>query len=123
MWAVAWDDQRMSTPTRTPGRPTDGGPVVAVRIRDRVAAWCDGQFSGDPDLIAEARHAATISKEVALSIDGPTVTASLDTPLGVVAALMSGDPHRAVIEQAPDEVLDQIPVLDAPYAGEDDPED
>lgn len=96
-----------STPGR-PGRPPLGGPVVAVRIGSHAAAWCDGELAGAAWLIAEARAAADCAQPVPLGVSGPAVPADLVTPLGAAAALMSANPYRAVLVEAPADVLAEI---------------
>lgn len=86
--------------------PSRSGPLVAASIDGKGAAWCDGIFQGDTDLVAYAKRAAEISQEVTLH--DRTLTADPHTPLGALAALAAYNPGRARVTEAPDVVLASI---------------
>ena len=94
------------------GKPNSGGAVVSLNIDGKTAAWCDGQLSGDPDVLRSARVAAEVALPVPLHLFAPPVVAGLDTPAGAAAALASYKVGRARIVEAPDEVWDLISVGD-----------
>lgn len=82
------------------GRPaTRSGPVVAVSIDAKGAAWCDGIFQGDDELVTYARRAANTHMPVRLRIQ--TLVADDETPEGAFAALAAYQPGRAVLTEGP----------------------
>lgn len=89
----------------TVGRPTTGGPIVVVRVDERLAGWCDGIFTGDRDMVAAAHRAVRYHFTVPLNHWDPEVPADASTALGAAAALASFNYGRAVIERAPDDVF------------------
>ncbi len=99
----------MTTPPRhrkaAVGRPASGGPIVVVRIDDRLAGWCDGIFTGDRDMVAAAYRAVRYQFTAPLNQWDPEVPADATTALGAAAALITLNSGRAVIERAPDDVL------------------
>lgn len=91
------------------GRPaTQSGDVVAVNIDGRGAAWCDGIYSGDHDVIAHAKESAEIGTPVPYGFGW--IASASDTPVGALASLMSYSPGRALITQAPPSVLNALSV-------------
>ena len=87
-------------------KPAKSGPLVSVSVDGRGAAWCDGQFSGDPEIIAEARLAISASLEVEVS--GQMILAEGDTPTGITAALFAHSPGRTEVVEAPEEVIELL---------------
>ncbi|HEX9229321.1 MAG TPA: hypothetical protein VF885_22205 [Arthrobacter sp.] len=84
----------------------DLGPVIAVENDGLAAAWCNSHYRGDPEIIDEARFNIKIGYEYRLF--GAWVKCGNDTPLGIAAALCSYRPGRALLRQAPAEVLDAL---------------
>ena len=71
----------------------------------RVIAWDEGQFSGDPDLVADALYACSSSASIRpFSVDPAVFIADASTPTGAVAAMMYAAPGRMVILRMPDSV-------------------
>lgn len=87
------------------GRPATGGPIVLVRVDERLAGWCDGIFTGDRDMLAAAHRAVRYEFTAPLNHWDPEVPADASTALGAAAALITFNSGRAVIERAPDDVL------------------
>lgn len=81
----------------------DVGPTISVETDGKVAAWCDGHFRGDQEILNEARFNIKLGYQFQLF--GAWVTCGGDTPLGVAAALCSYKPGRARLLEAPAEVL------------------
>jgi len=103
--------------TRSMGRPaTLSGHVVAVSIDGRGAAWCDGVFQGDPDIVKEAN--ASILFETHVEFRGMSLRAHGLDALGALGALASYAPGRAIVVEAPPRVraiLDAIDTDDNPF--------
>jgi hypothetical protein len=96
------------------GRPaTNSGPVISVAVDGpgewRTAAWCDGYFSGEPDIIESAKLAADLGQEVI--VDGAPFAADSTTHFGALAALSSFSPGRTLVIDAPADIW---AYLDAP---------
>jgi hypothetical protein len=87
-------------------KPTKSGPLVSISVDGRGAAWCDGQFSGDCEILAFARRAADIGMECHLY--GQNIVADNETPLGAAAALMGYSPGRSLLVEAPNDVRQTI---------------
>lgn len=87
-------------------KPTKSGPLIAVSVDGRGAAWCDGQFSGDPEVVSMAKIA--LSTKLPVEVFGQELLAEPDTPVGIAAALFAYSPGRTVIVEAPDEVIDTL---------------
>jgi len=85
--------------------PTRTAELVSVSVNGRGAAWCDGVFSGDPEVVREAENAALLRAEIPLGHLG-MVEADRETPMGATAALHAYSPGRTVIVSAPDGVHD-----------------
>jgi len=83
-------------------KPTKSGDLVSVSYDGRGAAWCDGQFRGDPEILEFAKRAAFIKMDI--PVFGQLIAADDETPLGAAAALVGIDPGRALLVEAPDEV-------------------
>lgn len=83
-------------------KPTKSGPLISVSYDGRGAAWCDGHFRGDKELVEFAKRAASIKMEIPVS--GQFILANDETPLGAAAALVALDPGRALLVEAPDDV-------------------
>lgn len=88
------------------GRPLKHptGPVVSITLDGRGAAWCDGEFSGDPDIVDFARSLALL--EVEVPVHGFAIRTATDEPVGALAALLAYSPGRARVVQAPKDLLD-----------------
>ncbi len=72
----------------------------------RGIAWVDGQFSGDPALVADALYACASGAAVRLlPIDPAVIVADASTPAGAAAAMEYAAPGRMVILRMPYEVL------------------
>ena len=81
----------------------DTGPTVAVAVGDLRSAWNGGVFAGDRELADWARQQAEAGGSVqAFGVELPVDNS---TPAGALAAMASYDPGRAVVVEAPDEVL------------------
>lgn len=78
------------------------GAVVAVSINGRGAAWCDGIFSGDQEIVEAAKRAVLIDQEV--TVFGCDIIARDDDPVGAAAALAAYLPGRAIFTENPPEV-------------------
>lgn len=87
-------------------KPAKSGPLVSVSVDGKGAAWCDGQFSGDQEIIAEARLAISTGLEV--EILGQPILAEGDTPTGITAALFAYSPGRTEVVEAPQEVMEVL---------------
>lgn len=83
-------------------KPTKSGPLVSVSYDGRGAAWCDGIFRGDSELVEFARRAAFIRMEI--PVFGQFILADDETPLGAAAALVGLDPGRTLLVEAPTDV-------------------
>lgn len=90
--------------------------MVSVENDGLVAAWCEGHFRGDPEILDEARRNIEIGYEYRLF--NAWVKCSSDSPIGIAAALCSYRPGRAVIQEAPPEVWALVPSTCLPEAGE-----
>lgn len=87
----------MSRPLKHPT-----GPVVSISVDGRGAAWCNGIFTGDPEISDMARRAARM--RLTYHYKRCRVTADGETPLGALAAMASWNPGRTDVVQAPDDV-------------------
>lgn len=76
--------------------------LVAISIEGKGAAWCDGIYTGDPEIVAHAKRAEDIGVEVPIGLN--TYLAHPHDALGALAAIMSYKPGRAFIVQAPEDV-------------------
>jgi len=96
------------------GRPPQkSGPIVAVSIDGRGAAWCDGHFSGDSEIVAFAKRA--VRYRATTSILGTRIMADDTSATGAYAALASYRPGRTIVAQAPDEVAATLGALSAAH--------
>lgn len=80
----------------------DEGPVVAVIVDDLAAAWCDGVWTGDDELIDAAEFA--ILAKMTYVLHGVEVVAGDRDPMGIAAALGSFMPGRTIFTACPPEV-------------------
>ena len=87
------------------GRPAQGGPVVSVNIDGVGVAWCDGVFAGDRDLVEQARYRALLQAPASLVFHGRPTPAGSETPLQAASAMVGINPGRAILMEAPDDVL------------------
>jgi hypothetical protein len=85
-------------------RPTtfDEGPIVAVIVDNLAAAWCDGVWTGDDEIIDAAKFA--ILAKMTYVLHGVEVVASDQDPMGIAAALGSFRPGRTIFTACPLEV-------------------
>jgi hypothetical protein len=106
-------------------RPTIETVSIVVDSNGKLITWSDGLLSGDAALVKEIRLNSEIKLPVPLSAFGPVVEADLNDVnnlAGVLAALTSANIGRTRILEAPDKVLDLIPIYNetTEYTGEDD---
>lgn len=87
--------------------------TVEIDIDGKRAAWYNGMFTGDPDILAEALVSVDIQASFQLGF--ADVTAGDDTPLGAAAALASYKPGRARFLTLPGDVAEEL------YGGHNDP--
>lgn len=90
--------------------------VISVENDGLAAAWCDGHFRGDPEILKEARFNIELGYEY--RIFNAWVKCSDSSPVGIAAALCSYRPGRALIVQAPEEVSAIVPSSCLLEAGE-----
>lgn len=84
------------------GRPPQlSGDLVSISVHGKGAAWCDGEFAGDPDIIASAHQAADIELPVRIGRDYYQATTT--DSLGALAALMAYS-AQALVVQVPDDI-------------------
>lgn len=83
---AATSDTPTMTTQRSRGRPTTGGPVVTGSRNGHGIAWCDGQFAGEPALVADVRAAIASGQRIWLA---RAVDAGPDTPAQATAALLA----------------------------------
>lgn len=81
----------------------DNGPVIAVSVAGRKAAWCDGVWAGDSEVTSLAQTAA--ESGVVVQLFGTHIQASNDSHIGILAALAAWSPGRCIVEEAPNELL------------------
>jgi len=87
------------------GRPaTKSGEIVSVNINGRGAAWCDGVFSGDREIVEHAQKVAQNRFEVL--VNGAYIVASSEDAVGAYAALYSFNPYQTVVIEGTDGVFD-----------------
>lgn len=86
------------------------GPVVAVAVDGRGAAWCDGIFTGDPEIVQAARDAAMFHTEI--DVHGLLIPAHNEDALGATAALFALSPGRTILTEATTPVRDLLGTLD-----------
>ena len=92
------------------GRPPKlSGDLVSISVHGKGAAWCDGVFAGDPEILEAARLA--IRLELPVMIGRERYEAGGEDALGALAALMSYS-SQALIIQAPN-YISQILSQDA----------
>jgi hypothetical protein len=87
--------------------------TIEIDIDGKAAAWTDGAFTGDPDILADAILSVEIGASFQLGF--AHVTAGDDTPLGAAAALASHKPGRARFLTLPNDVAEHL------YGGHSDP--
>lgn len=75
-----------------------------MNINGRGAAWCDGVFSGDQEIVKHARK--VVDAELEVDVRGLMIPASADSAVGAFAAMFSYNPDQAVLVEAPDEVFE-----------------
>lgn len=101
------------------GNRYDTGPVVAVAYDGgRGAAWCNGVFAGDPEIIAAAERACTF--EQTIDVIRVPILANRDTPIGATAALFAFHPGRTALVECPREVSDLLDEYHSGHAVEPD---
>lgn len=93
------------------GRPaTRSQDLVAVSIDGKGAAWCDGYYAGDPDIVTYARRAARIGMPVLYR--GTEFEAGDKDALGALISLIAYSPGRALVTDAPAFVLGALSALE-----------
>lgn len=100
------------------------GPVVAVAVDGRGAAWCDGIFTGDPEIVTAARDAVMFGAEI--DVHGLAIPAHAEDALGATAALFAFAPGRTILTNATTDVrqlMDDLDDDDDPTALDADQED
>ena len=96
------------------GRPPQiSGPILAVSVDGRGAAWCDGIFSGDREIVAFAKRAVRYNATTDLL--GTRIMADDTSAVGAYAALASYRPGRTIVAQAPAEVIETLGALSAAH--------
>lgn len=95
------------------GRKSITQTTVVVQIEDDVLVWTEGVLSGtSKEYIAQAKLISAYKLPVSLSFFGPVIEADLtddNAPEKAVAALMGVLPGRALLLQAPPEVMSLLP--------------
>jgi len=89
---------------------TLSGHVVSVSVDGRGAAWCDGVFQGDPDIVKEAR--ASVLFETHVEYRGINIRAHAIDALGALGALASYAPGRTIVVEAPPRVRAALDAAD-----------
>lgn len=84
------------------------GPTIAVAVADKTAAWNDGHFIGDEEIVTFAEHMA--AGEIELNVFNQVITASYEDPLGALAAMAGYWPGRCIVTEAPDDVVEAIQI-------------
>lgn len=79
---------------------THSGDLITVNINGKGAAWVDGTFFGDVEIIDHAKLVASSGLEV--FINGSTVIAESETANGAYAALYSYNPDQIILVEAPE---------------------
>jgi hypothetical protein len=94
-------------------RPTIETKSIVVDSNGQLVVWTDGHLSGDAKLVKEAKLNSELKLPTPISPFGPIIPADLtdvNNLAGVLAALSSINLGRTRILEAPDEVLDLIPI-------------
>lgn len=91
----------------------DTGPTIAVAAGDAAAAWNNGIWRGDTNLIMFAR--ALVAAGLRVSTPSGVMVTCDATPRGVLAAMLAYAPGRAVVTAAPGELIDELCLTDAEY--------
>ncbi|BDZ52619.1 hypothetical protein GCM10025867_48600 (plasmid) [Frondihabitans sucicola] len=89
--------------------------LVSVSVDGRGAAWCDGFWSGDAEIIEDARLAATY--RAAVPINGLKFEAHGEDALGALIALHAHLPGRTIVVESTPEfgaLLAERAASDAP---------
>ena len=82
----------------------------AVDIDGELLVCTDGHVGGFPMTVKEVQRNSWAKLPVMLTPEGPTVVADLKgEPVNVLAALMSVNPERTRILEAPDSVIALLP--------------
>lgn len=89
-------------------RPVSHGEVTAVDIDGSILLHVDGIIHGSKELRMRVWVAILTSESVPLVHGEQPVSASLDSPLGVAAALVSASPGRARLIAAPQSVWSHL---------------
>jgi hypothetical protein len=94
-------------------RPTIAVKSIIMDSNGKLLVWVDGHLSGDAALIKEARLNSDLRLPTPISAFGPVIPADLtdvNNLAGVLAAMSSTNLGRTRILEAPDEVLELIPI-------------
>jgi hypothetical protein len=105
-------------------RPSKLSKSIVIDSDGKMLIWTDGILTGDAALVKEVKLNADIKLPTPISPFGPTVDADLsdiNNLAGVLAAMLSANLGRNRILEAPDEVLDLIPLYTetTEYTGEE----
>lgn len=78
--------------------------TVTVSVNGKTATWTyEDAFTGDPTMVREAQSA--VCNRFQYELHGVVVLCADTNPLGALAALSVTNPGRAVVTEAPGEVL------------------
>lgn len=91
------------------------GELISVSVDGRGAAWCEGVFTGDSEVVEMARNASTFNTDI--DVMGIPIQADFESATGALAALYAYSPGRTILIQAPDDlfdILDHQASLDEP---------
>ncbi|BDZ52621.1 hypothetical protein GCM10025867_48620 (plasmid) [Frondihabitans sucicola] len=98
------------------GRPAKlSARLISVSVDGKGAAWCDGEFSGDPEIIEYARRCILFNTEIDV-MGIPMVADNVDM-FGALAALYAFSPGRTILIEAPERIralLDEEDESDTP---------
>ena len=98
------------------GRPaTLSAHLISISVDGKGAAWCDGEFSGDAEIIEYAKRCILFGTEV--EVMGIPMKADDVDMFGALAALYGYSPGRTILVNAPERIrvlLDEQDELDDP---------
>lgn len=105
-------------------RPKLPTKSIVIDSDGKLIVWTDGMLSGDAERIKEVKFNASMNLPTRLSVVGPIIDADLsdvNNLAGVLAAMISVAQGRSRILEAPEEVLDLIPIYNETneYTGEE----
>lgn len=105
-------------------RPKIETKSIVIDSDGKLIVWTDGMLSGDNETIKTVRFNASMNLPTPLTAFGPVVDADLsdvNNMAGALAAMLSANQGRSRILEAPDELLDLLPIYNetTEYTGED----